>query len=755
MLQFLKYAAIGLALLIGLLLAAPFFIDVDQYREKIEQQVEDSTGRALHIGSIQASLFPWIGLRLDDVALANADGFKNDSFLKVSHLDVQLAFFPLLQKKVEFKRFELDGPELYLERNAAGVSNWDDLIGVEPDEEATAVEQKGGAPVLLAFAAESLQLNKGRFSWQDSSKNQDIVFSNIQLELLDVQQERPVIVNAALSIGDDQVSLKGKVGPVGDLERLVSERLPVQLEFASKQLSLSSFASMLPEFPALLGSKDQASLGFKIELEQRSDGVRIAGGAVALHSALQLDVKWSAEQVDSKHIRVKSMAVSVDEQAILQGEAKLALHDDRGPDVELRLKSEPVTRVWISKLLPELASMYEGHPAAWKQFDVGLLLNIDDKKIQLRDMQVHLDQELVKLSGAFSFASNPDIRLRIAASTLHLDPWLPASSESEKATKEGAEESDSTAVEPDLRPFADWVVSLRANFGQLFVKDTELGKVILDVQARGGEVKISPLSFAISEGRVRENARINIAAYPASWHESIDVSDVKLGPLLKTFAGSDQLGGTLMLATKLRGKGLLPASIKASLTGDAQMKMSNGKIKGFDIAGGLRNIASLGKKNKEEQYTDFAQLQASFMINNGLMKNDDLFMASPLFRLTGKGKVNLPASTVDYHLRPQLVATLVGQGDEGSDRAGITIPLHIMGPFDSPSVRPELNASTVVDSVKNAMKGGGILGNLGKVIAKPGASAPASNPADAAPAEPATTNKEKAIKALGGLISGF
>ncbi|MDQ6978907.1 MAG: AsmA-like C-terminal region-containing protein, partial [Mariprofundaceae bacterium] len=128
----------------------------------------------------------------------------------------------------------------------------------------------------------------------------------------------------------------------------------------------------------------------------------------------------------------------------------------------------------------------------------------------------------------------------------------------------------------------------------------------------------------------------------------------------------------------------------------------------------------------------------------GVLKNDDLFMASPLFRLTGKGSVNLPASTMDYHMRPKLVATLVGQGDQADGRTGVTIPLHISGSFDAPSITPELDAQSIVSGVKNVLKGGNPLKALGQ------------NPASGTiPANPTQAAKEKVNKALGGLIPGF
>ncbi|MDX8407066.1 MAG: AsmA family protein, partial [Mariprofundaceae bacterium] len=123
-----RYSLIVLGVLVVVLLVAPFFIDVNDYKTRIEQEVEDATGRHLSIGAVQASLFPWVGVRLDDVHLANRSGFSGHDFLSVERLHVKLALLPLLNRELEIKQFEVASPKVYLERHSDGQNNWDDLV---------------------------------------------------------------------------------------------------------------------------------------------------------------------------------------------------------------------------------------------------------------------------------------------------------------------------------------------------------------------------------------------------------------------------------------------------------------------------------------------------------------------------------------------------------------------------------------------------------------------------------------------------
>ncbi|MCK5307964.1 MAG: AsmA family protein, partial [Gammaproteobacteria bacterium] len=81
-------------------------------------------------------------------------------------------------------------------------------------------------------------------------------------------------------------------------------------------------------------------------------------------------------------------------------------------------------------------------------------------------------------------------------------------------------------------------------------------------------------------------------------------------------------------------------------------------------------------------------------IKNGLIRNDDLSMSSPLLRLSGKGEVSLPEETIDYTLTAKLVGSLEGQGGAAlGDLKGVSIPVHVGGTFSKPSYAPDLGAA--------------------------------------------------------------
>jgi AsmA protein len=105
-------------------------------------------------------------------------------------------------------------------------------------------------------------------------------------------------------------------------------------------------------------------------------------------------------------------------------------------------------------------------------------------------------------------------------------------------------------------------------------------------------------------------------------------------------------------------------------------------------------------KQDQPNRTDFALLRGSATVTNGLVKNDDLIMKSPLLRISGAGEASLPKETIDYTLTTKFVGSLEGQGGKGEKKlSGVSIPVHVGGTFSKPTYTPDL-ASVAKDAAK-------------------------------------------------------
>jgi AsmA protein len=86
-------------------------------------------------------------------------------------------------------------------------------------------------------------------------------------------------------------------------------------------------------------------------------------------------------------------------------------------------------------------------------------------------------------------------------------------------------------------------------------------------------------------------------------------------------------------------------------------------------------------------------MTASFRINNGVARNDDLAAKSPFIRLAGAGDIDIGNSRLDYLAKASVVNTSAGQGGKELDHLkGLTVPVRLSGPFDNVSYKLELGS---------------------------------------------------------------
>jgi AsmA protein len=121
-------AVVGLLLVAGISIMLLF--DPNDYREDIEEVVQKTTGRELHIdGELSISLFPWLAIEVGQARLGNAAGFGDEPFASFEKARLSVRLLPmLLRRDVEVATASLDALQLNLAIDSEGRSNWQDLI---------------------------------------------------------------------------------------------------------------------------------------------------------------------------------------------------------------------------------------------------------------------------------------------------------------------------------------------------------------------------------------------------------------------------------------------------------------------------------------------------------------------------------------------------------------------------------------------------------------------------------------------------
>ncbi len=127
----------AVAVLVAVLLFAPNVIPVAAYKGRIEAAASESAGRPITIGdNLSFRIFPRTGFHVEDLVIANAEGFEGDYLARVGEADIGVKLLPLLSRSVEIDRFVLIEPEINLARAADGRVNWNLAGAGEPAPEA-------------------------------------------------------------------------------------------------------------------------------------------------------------------------------------------------------------------------------------------------------------------------------------------------------------------------------------------------------------------------------------------------------------------------------------------------------------------------------------------------------------------------------------------------------------------------------------------------------------------------------------------
>ena len=701
--KLIKYSVIFLILVFAALFTAPFFMDIDDYRREAVSFLEKKTGRSVEIQQMQVSLFPWIGVQLDQVRMGNASQFGQQDFISAKHVDVQLALLPLLSGEIRIKRFVLDTPHILLQRKANGQTNWQDLIQKQTSDQATSepTPNKSDTTSPNAFgknlSAKNIHLQSGKLIWMDGDKVLKI--SQLNLEINGIYLDKPVPIHFSGQIGDSPFQLQAKVGPIGDLENLDIQHLPLQAELTIDALLLRQLAVIVP---ALSQAKEER-LSLNIKLEQQPDGMKRSLGYLSLQAKQQWKADWTLDMPSLDQLKIHEINLHIDQQQVasISGEVK---DITKKLNYEARLKVDTLKRDQITRWLPQLQTLYQNHPEPWQQLEMAMLLSGNLKQVELRDMQLILNNELVQISGNASFAKTiPSIRLRIAADQLHLDPWLPFTPKDnieKQATDTKNNENSPPAVEPDLRFLKAFHVNTELQVGQLNAKGLDISHVQMTAALKRGLLTIKPFSFDLNGGHIQQTFKLNANNFPASWSENIQIKRVQIKPLLMLAADSSMLSGLMQVESTMRATGLTPENMIPSLNGQGHFVLRDGEIEGFDI-GAILNTLSPAKGNKKKTY--FSQLSGSYKMHKGVMTNNDLFMASPLFRLSAHGVVNLVQKNMDYYAKPKLVANTTGQGATQGANKGMVVPLRIYGPLSDPKVSLNVKLQDIF-SAPNALK---------------------------------------------------
>ena len=285
--------------------------------------------------------------------------------------------------------------------------------------------------------------------------------------------------------------------------------------------------------------------------------------------------------------------------------------------------------------------------------------------------------------------ATPVVTAKMQVENADLNAYLPPAEPSQtppaKQTPEAQPQPSGWSEEPlHLSAFSMANGNIAITIDSLRYRDVTIKPGHIKVTLHNGVLDAAFDPLNIADGTIASAVHLDASNQVVSLNYQVAIAGLEARPLLKTLANNDRLSGNTEFQLKGIAKGKSQKELVSSLQGNGQFTFLDGAIHGINLAAALRKVKTLGldKQAAETQKTDFAELSGSFVINNGVVTNQDLKMVAPLVRLSGEGAVSLPAQAIDYDLTATLVPTLEGQGGKDA-MAGLPIPIKVKGPWEN------------------------------------------------------------------------
>jgi AsmA protein len=667
----------------------------NDYKAQIIKAVKDSKQRDLKLnGDISLTFFPSIGAKVGGVSLSEYK--STQQFAAVDSAQVSLELLPLLHKQVVVNEITLSGLQAHLIKYRNGKTNIDDLLGGGQP----AGSSKGGGPAPAAASAPpvkldiaSINIDHTELSYRNESSGAQYALKNLSLKTGRIANgvKSPVEFSAQVEASQPKLNLavQAKTDLSIDLDKNSYQIEGLDLQARGDAAGISNLT--------LQASGDAGADLATHTINTHKLVVAVSG----TQGGNNFEVKLDAPRIETSGNKFSGEKLQLS--AKLKGTnditATLALPSIEGTAKAFGSKALSLTMDASGDALPgkHVSSKMNGSFA----YD-------GDKQDFSVNLAGGLLQSKVKAMVAVSNFSSPFIRFDADVDQFDADLYFPSAKPQGGATQGGGKQAEKPF---DLSALKKLNLEGKLHIGALKVSNVKSSNINVNVKARNGVLNVDPLSARLYEGGINGSLTVNAAQATPGFAVRQSLTGINVGPLLKDAANIGILEGKGNVVVNVTTRGNTVSALKQALNGSTSVNLTDGAIKGINIAKKLREAqAMLGKGGgtaqtqaaNQDEKTDFSELKASFKINNGVAHNDDLSLKSPLLRVTGNGDIDLGHDSLNYVTKATLVGSLQGQGGQ-SNLSGLTVPVRLSGPYNNLKYTLDFGAM-VTEAAKQKIK---------------------------------------------------
>lgn len=328
--KFLRIIGIIVIVVVIGIVAIPFFIDVNQFRPRLEAELTGALGRPVTVGNLKLSV--WSGtVEADNLAIADDPAFGKAPFLQAKSLGAGVELMPLItSRKVNVTDIRIDQPEITLLQTPAGKWNYATL-GASAGGKSAAPQPAASSSAPLDLSVKLVKITNGRLTIaKTTGHSKPMVLDNVDIEVKDFSPSSvmPFSLSAKLA-GGGEIKLNGKAGPIhqDDLEQT-----PMNASLKISHLDLiasgvTDAASGISAIAAVDGTAESDGKFLTAKGSVKADQVKLvkggspAGRPVEFDFAVRHDLATRAGSLTKGEVRIGKAQAALTGTYAPQGES--------------------------------------------------------------------------------------------------------------------------------------------------------------------------------------------------------------------------------------------------------------------------------------------------------------------------------------------------------------------------------------------------------------------------------------------------
>lgn len=179
---------LGLAIVVPI--AAYFFFDPNHFKNEITTYINTKTGLPLEIhGKISMQVFPWVGLNVHQVDLAQPSSFGPGKMIEVQEMGLKMPLNELLQRHLQIESLVVKGLTIHAIKNKDGSTNWEfyskqvkNKQNDKPNTKVASNEKNSSDSKKLRFDLLHFSLNDAKVIFENKQSRETIEIEKLRLD---------------------------------------------------------------------------------------------------------------------------------------------------------------------------------------------------------------------------------------------------------------------------------------------------------------------------------------------------------------------------------------------------------------------------------------------------------------------------------------------------------------------------------------------------------------------------------------------